>query len=124
MKPPEKFQQFAKYYNEKDLLKKIKSFSAKLSTTALFYFLVLYFMLSSKSIPSRKRVVLFASLGYFILPTDLINDFLPVLGFSDDIAFLAYTVTVVNEYITDEIREKAIKKVHKMIGRTVSEEDK
>jgi uncharacterized membrane protein YkvA (DUF1232 family) len=67
---------------------------------------------------------LFASLGYFILPTDLINDFLPVLGFSDDVAFLAYTVTVVNDYITDEIREKAIKKVHKMTGRTVSEEDK
>lgn len=124
MKLPEKFKQYAKYYNEQDLFKKIKGFSGKLSAGALYYFLVLFYLISSKDIPTKKKLLLFAALGYFILPTDLINDFLPAIGFSDDIAFLAYTVTLVNDYISDEIREKAIKKVAKLTGREVSDNDK
>jgi uncharacterized membrane protein YkvA (DUF1232 family) len=56
------------------------------------------------------------ALGYFILPTDLVADFLPVIGFSDDIALISYVIANAVEYITPEITEKAKVTVNKLIG--------
>jgi len=47
-------------------------------------------------------------LGYFILPADLLADIIPVLGFTDDIAFLSFAVSTVSSYLTPEIKEKAM----------------
>jgi len=46
-------------------------------------------------------------LGYFILPTDLVADFLPLIGFADDIALISYVIANAIEYITPEIKQKA-----------------
>ena len=42
--------------------------------------------------PTNVRISLIASLAYLIMPLDLLPDFMPVLGFSDD--FVALTAVL------------------------------
>lgn len=117
------YNQFVQYFNEKDFFKKLAKFSGKLGKGVLYHLLLLFYMLADKSIPYRKRLIILAALGYFILPTDFIADFIPVLGFTDDVSFLIFAVSSVNEHITEELTEKARKTVEKLIGKKVTKEE-
>ena len=117
------YNKLVQYYNEKDLFRKIKKISGKLGADILYHVLVLYLLLSDKKVPYRKRLIIIAALGYFILPTDFVADFIPVIGFTDDISFLVFAVASVNEHISDEISNKARKAVEKLTGKRVSEEE-
>lgn len=57
--------------------------------------------------PRKVKLILFGALGYFILPVDAVADFLPLVGFTDDVAVLAAAVAAVAGSITDEHRRRA-----------------
>ena len=66
-----------------------------------------YFCAFDPVTPTRVRAVLFAALAYFILPTDVIPDFLPVLGFTDDAAVLAMALQLVASHMRPQHRTAA-----------------
>jgi uncharacterized membrane protein YkvA (DUF1232 family) len=68
-----------------------------------------YYCAIDSRTPLRVRGVLMAALGYFILPTDLVPDFIVALGFSDDATVLATTLAVVGSHIKPRHRERARK---------------
>lgn len=47
-----------------------------------------YYCALDPETPSKVRAILLAALAYFVLPTDVIPDFLAGFGFTDDIAVL------------------------------------
>ena len=49
--------------------------------------------------PMRVKGILFASLAYFVLPTDAIPDFLLGVGFTDDIAVLSAAIASIRQHI-------------------------
>ena len=51
----------------------------------------------------KEKTMIIGALGYFILPTDLVVDFLPIVGYSDDLAALIALVKSCMSYITPEI---------------------
>lgn len=57
--------------------------------------------------PLRARAILFAALAYFILPFDVIPDFLFGVGFTDDMAVLVTAIGLIRNHMTDEHRAKA-----------------
>ncbi len=57
--------------------------------------------------PARVRAVLFAALAYFVLPADLIPDFIAGLGFTDDASVLITAITVVGPHIKERHRDRA-----------------
>ncbi len=57
--------------------------------------------------PSRVKLILLGAIAYFIVPTDAVADFLPLIGFADDAAVLAAAITQVASSITDEHRARA-----------------
>jgi uncharacterized membrane protein YkvA (DUF1232 family) len=57
--------------------------------------------------PMPVRATLFGALAYFILPFDIIPDFLFGLGYTDDAAVLLTAFTACKTYITDDHRAKA-----------------
>lgn len=57
--------------------------------------------------PRRVKLILMGAIAYFILPTDAITDFLPLVGFTDDAAVLAAAIAAVSTSITDKHHEKA-----------------
>lgn len=52
-----------------------------------------------REVDLKNLVVILASFLYFLSPIDLIPDFLPVLGFTDDVALISFVFVSV----TDEI---------------------
>jgi uncharacterized membrane protein YkvA (DUF1232 family) len=58
-----------------------------------------YCALDSRT-PMRAKAVLFAALGYFVLPADTIPDVIFGLGFTDDIAVLTGAITAVRAHMT------------------------
>jgi uncharacterized membrane protein YkvA (DUF1232 family) len=57
--------------------------------------------------PLKVRGTLLGALAYFILPFDIIPDFILGLGFTDDLAVLMTAITLVKSNITQDHRDKA-----------------
>ena len=68
-------------------------------------------MVLDQSTPAKARVSLVAALAYLILPIDLMPDFIPIAGFSDDLVALTAVISVWSTYMTPEIKMRARKKL-------------
>lgn len=66
-----------------------------------------YYCAVDSSTPTRVRGILLAALAYFVLPTDVIPDFITGLGFTDDATVLATTLGIVSSYIKPAHRTAA-----------------
>jgi uncharacterized membrane protein YkvA (DUF1232 family) len=61
---------------------------------------------SDRSIPRRTRWLLWFLLVYLVSPIDLIPDFIPVIGYADDVAVAAFVLRlVVRRAGPDKLRE-------------------
>jgi uncharacterized membrane protein YkvA (DUF1232 family) len=59
------------------------------------------------------KAALVAALGYFLLPADMMPDFMPLLGFTDDAAVLAGALRMVAVHLRPEHREAARRAVQR-----------
>jgi len=59
--------------------------------------------------PTRVRGILLAALAYFIMPFDIIPDFMAVVGYTDDIAVLTAAFRMVSGHINDSHYQAADK---------------
>ncbi|WEX09849.1 YkvA family protein [Chelativorans sp. AA-79] len=59
-----------------------------------------YYCALDSNTPTRVRGVLIAALFYFVLPLDVVPDFLAVFGFTDDVAVLAAALSAIRAHIT------------------------
>jgi len=66
-----------------------------------------YFCVMDEETPRRVKLILLGALAYFVMPIDLIPDFLPLIGYTDDAAVMAAAFAAVASSITDEHRRKA-----------------
>ncbi len=89
----------------REFAQKLKSNLGKIpfaeDVTAAFYC-----AMDGKS-PAFVKAVLFGSLAYFIMPADVIPDFIAGLGFTDDASVLMAAIATVKQHINDTHREKA-----------------
>ena len=58
-----------------------------------------YYCALDKQTPLRVKGILFAALGYFVLPADAIPDVLVAVGFTDDVAVLTAAVAAVRAHL-------------------------
>ncbi|HWD28691.1 MAG TPA: YkvA family protein [Rhizomicrobium sp.] len=66
-----------------------------------------YFCATDPATPAKVKAILFAALAYFVMPFDLIPDFLAVIGYTDDAAVIALAIGAVAGAIKDTHRAKA-----------------
>ena len=69
--------------------------------------LAAYYCAFDRTTPLHVKGALIATLTYFVLPTDVVPDILPALGYTDDAASLAATLRLVAAHITPVHRETA-----------------
>ena len=98
---------YGKHYSDSGLMSKIKNVAKKAGQKVIYYALLAYYVLKDPHTSARDRTIIISALGYFILPIDIVPDFIPVVGFSDDLAALAWALKAVYDNITPEIRYKA-----------------
>jgi uncharacterized membrane protein YkvA (DUF1232 family) len=57
--------------------------------------------------PKEAKAALFSALAYLVLPVDAVPDFLPGVGYTDDLAALTAALTLAARLVTWELLEKA-----------------
>lgn len=103
--------EYSKYYSEKSLWKKIKKFSKQAGTKVIYAVLLLYYAMLDNNVSMKPKLLIVASLGYFILPTDAIFDLTPIIGFSDDLGVLIFALNQISSIVTAEVKESARNKM-------------
>jgi uncharacterized membrane protein YkvA (DUF1232 family) len=66
-----------------------------------------YLCATDTATPLAIRATLFGALAYFILPFDIIPDFIAGLGYTDDAAVLVGALAVAQTHVTPAHRAKA-----------------
>lgn len=76
-------------FDPRDVWDKIARRLADLGGSAVRKLLVAWFVATDPETPMWARTALAGALAYFALPVDGIPDFVPVVGYSDDMSILA-----------------------------------
>lgn len=61
--------------------------------------------------PPQVRITMLAALTYLLVPLDLIPDFIPAAGFSDDLVALTALLGLCTTHLNDDIRARAQRKL-------------
>ncbi|MEM9574373.1 MAG: YkvA family protein [Pseudomonadota bacterium] len=77
------------------------------SVPAMEEFIAAYYCAMDKETPAKVRGTLLAALAYFVLPLDMLPDFIAGFGFTDDVAVILAAVSAVRGNITDAHRAAA-----------------
>ncbi|OBW59326.1 hypothetical protein A9986_19020 [Solibacillus silvestris] len=95
------------HYSDKKFLHKLKNFGGGLGYKAMHAAATLYVALRSPDMPKSSKLIVLGALGYFILPFDLVVDFLPLVGLTDDAFIILTALGKVYLSITDEMKDEA-----------------
>ena len=116
MRTPNEIEKYQENYSDSGLQRKMKSAARWAGAKVMYAVLLLYYVLQSPTISKADKGKIYGALGYFILPTDLVVDFLPVVGYSDDLAALMIALHAVATNITPEVKAQAKAKLSKWFG--------
>ncbi len=114
---------YAQYFNDSKLWKKLSKAAKKAGRKAVYYVLVLYYVSRDPAVPRNLKLKVLGALGYFILPLDFLPDFILGLGFTDDLAALAWALFTMKKYITPEIERKARERLNEWFGPEEGDDD-
>lgn len=106
---------YAEEYNEDKLWDKIKNVAKKAGIEVIYYVLLLFYALQSSKVTVTEKVLIIGALGYFILPLDLVPDFIPIVGYGDDCAVLYGLIQKLN-CIDGSVKTQAKSKLKEWFG--------
>ncbi len=110
------FEKYSTKYTDKKLFEKLKKISLKAGKKLVYVVLLLYYTLQKDNVPKKVKAVIIGALGYFISPFDVITDFLPFLGYTDDFGALMMALAVVAIYIDKETKIRAKSRLESWFG--------
>lgn len=85
----------------------------------LVYWLLLpYYVLKSKAVSKGDKAKIYGALGYFVLPFDIVPDFVPIAGLSDDLSLLAWAIYTIWKNTTPEIKALAYARTEKIFRKS------
>ena len=70
-------------------------------------------LIMDSSTSPQVRISMMGALTYLIVPIDLIPDFIPASGFSDDLVALTAVISLWQHHITPEMKFRARSKLNK-----------
>ena len=88
--------------------KRVNGFFARIRT--MLRMLRAYINGEYRQIPWKSMLMIIGSLIYFMMPLDLIPDFIPVTGFADDISIIFLVFNAINEDIEAFLEYEQLKK--------------
>ena len=75
-----------------------------------------YFCAVDRATPLQVKAVLMGALAYFVVPADMIPDFIAAFGFTDDAAVLYAALRTVAPHISDRHRDQARAALARLAG--------
>ncbi len=116
VKTPDHIEKFSGNYSEEDFWAKVKKVARKAGAKVIYVALILYYELADEKVSLKEKGIILGALGYFILPVDLIPDFLPIAGYTDDLAALVAAFAYVKSHLTPEVTMRARTKLCEWFG--------
>ena len=117
MREPKNIEKYKKNYSDSGLQRKLTKAARWVGAKALYAVLLLYYVLRSPNVSIADKSKIYGALGYFILPTDMIMDFIPVVGYTDDMAAIMWAIRTIANNITPEIKAQAKAKLGELIEK-------
>ena len=108
---------FKAHYSDGGFWDKARGYAKVAGKAALEPALKMYYSATDKDTPLWAKTAIYGALGYFISPIDAIPDFLPVAGYTDDIAVLVAAAATVAAYIKKEHVQKAQETLRQWFGK-------
>lgn len=108
---PEDVERYGKHYNEPDFWEKLQGLPRSALGQVVEKALLLRELLLDGATPLWVKGMILGTLGYLILPIDLVPDFLPGVGFVDDIAAMGLVLANLEGMITEAIRQRAKQRI-------------
>ena len=105
------YKKYTNYFTDSKFWEKMKEVAKKVGLKVTSYALILYYVLQKDEVPLKDKIIITGALGYFILPVDLIPDFIPIAGYTDDVAGMLFAIKKCMNYVDDEIKEKVSAKL-------------
>ncbi len=107
---------YSRHYSDSGFWSLLRRSARAIGAVVVDRALLLYYALVSPNCPADARLVILGALGYLVLPVDLVPDFLPVVGFTDDAAVIAAALATVADHIDDDIRVRARAATDRIFG--------
>lgn len=128
---PDTLLRYASRFDPKEMWQKVSSSASRAGQEVVMMILTMYYTIEShvkdirrirldNSVGIRDILMLAGAIAYFVIPTDLIPDFLP-LGFADDIAALTAAFRAGKKIFSAISVEKAEKKTREIMGDNFDE---
>jgi len=111
---------YGKEYSDESFWDKVKTVGKKAGVKVVYAALLLFYTLKDADVPPWAKSVIIGALAYFIVPVDLLPDFIPVVGFTDDFGTLIAAIAVVAKLINDDTRGKARAKLVSWFGESAT----
>jgi uncharacterized membrane protein YkvA (DUF1232 family) len=103
-------------FSEFEFWEKLTRYAKAVGRTMVEHALLLYHVFKDPDTPGWAKAAIISALAYFISPVDLIPDFVPVVGFTDDFAALVTALSAVTMHVKPEHRELARQTTEKFFG--------
>lgn len=116
MRPPKNIEKYQKHYNERKFGAKLAKVARKAGSKLVYTALLLFYVLRSKTVSNADKTKIYGALGYFLLPIDILPDFIPLAGYTDDLTAIVWAVHTVWKNITPEIKAQAASKTREWFG--------
>lgn len=103
---------------ERDFWQKLKVVARKIPF--IDDLVAVYYCAMDPKTPTHVKLVLFGALVYFIVPFDIVPDFMALIGFADDAAALYAAIRIVLPHIKQEHRASAKEALDKLLQSSVA----
>lgn len=104
-------QKYKDRFSQKGFIDKIARIAKRAGAKFVYAALILYYTLDSDKVSIKDKAIIIGALGYLISPLDIVPDAIPIAGLSDDLAVLIYVLHNVWGNVSEEVKEKAKKKL-------------
>ena len=107
---------YGKGYSEEGLWDKMTSKIQAAGIGLIYKALQLYYAAQNPACPAKVKAGIYAALGYFIVPLDLIPDFTPAVGYADDLSAVGAALAMAQMYIDDSVKQQSKNRIRELFG--------
>ncbi|AZQ62768.1 DUF1232 domain-containing protein [Flammeovirga pectinis] len=115
-------EKYIKYFRESDFLDSLIDMGKKAGEKVVYAGLLLFYMYIDEETPKKAKVAIAGALGYLLLPFDLIPDFIPLVGFSDDFSVVIAAISYLTVCLKEEHKDAAVEKMKEWFDDFEAEE--
>lgn len=113
---PDNIDKYRKHYSDSRFGRKLPKVARRAGSKLVYCVLLLYYVLRSPEVSKGDKTTIYGALGYFILPLDLLPDFIPFVGFTDDLSAALLALHAIWKNITPEVKALASAKTREWFG--------